>query len=105
MAFKVRRLEVADDRSDFRSGNGDIDRFFARFAGQNQFRHHIGTTYVAVDDKGAIAGFATVSPSEIAPESLAPAKRKQLPKYPLPVLRLARAGTPTCCCRPLSGWP
>ncbi|HEX7477390.1 MAG TPA: GNAT family N-acetyltransferase [Polyangiales bacterium] len=92
MAFKVRRLEADDDRSGFRSGNVDLDRFFARYAGQNQFRHHIGTTYVAIDETGVIAGFATVSPSELAPETMPPSKRKRLPKYPVPVLRLARLG-------------
>lgn len=92
MTFKVRRLEPDDDRSAFRSGNIDIDRFFARYAGQNQFRHHIGTTYVAVDEVGAIAGFGAVSPSELAPDMMAPSKRKGLPKYPVPVLRLARLG-------------
>jgi hypothetical protein len=50
----VRRLEPRDDRTRFRSGNVDLDRFFARYAGQNQFRHHIGTTYVAVDEERGI---------------------------------------------------
>lgn len=88
--LKVRRLEPTDDRSEFRSGNVDLDRFFLRYAGQNKFRHHIGTTYIAVDASGQIFGFATVSASEIAPEALHPAKRKRLPKYPIPALRLAR---------------
>lgn len=68
----------------------DLDRFFARYAGQNQFRHHIGTTYVAVDDAGVIAGFATVAASELASDALPASKRRGLPRYPLPVLRLAR---------------
>jgi len=89
MAISVRRLRPDDDRSQFRSGNIDLDRFFQRFAGQNQFRHHLGTTYVAVED-GAILGFATVAPSEIATDGLPEARRKRLPRYPLPVLRLAR---------------
>ena len=90
MTFKVRRLEPTDDRARFRSGNVELDRFFLRYAGQNQFRHHIGTSYVAVDADGRIVGFATVSASEIAPEALDPTKRKRVPKYPIPVLRLAR---------------
>lgn len=92
MAFEIRKLTPEDDRSRFRSGNADLDRFFARYAGQNQFRHHIGTTYVAVAGGGAIAGFATVSASEISPGSMPAVKRKRLPRYPLPVLRLARLG-------------
>lgn len=90
MTVKVRRLEEEDDRSAFRSGNADLDRFFSSYAGQNQFRHHIGTTYVAIDAAGAIVGFATVAASEIPPEILPAARRKKLPRYPVPVLRLAR---------------
>jgi GNAT superfamily N-acetyltransferase len=90
MAPKVRRLTVDDDRSEFRSGNVDLDRFFQRYAGQNQFRHHIGTTYVAVDDDGTILGFATVAASELTTRTLPVSKRKKLPQYPIPVLRLAR---------------
>jgi GNAT superfamily N-acetyltransferase len=85
----VRRLRPDDDRTDFRSGNIELDRFFARYAGQNQFRHHIGTTYVAVDGS-AIVGFATVAASELTCSKLALAALKRLPSYPLPVLRLAR---------------
>ena len=86
----VRRLEATDDREAFESGDVDLDRFFRRFAGQNQFRHHIGTTYVAVGDDGIIAGFATVTASEIASEKFSVARRRRMPGYPLPVLRLAR---------------
>ena len=78
---KVRRLEPADDRSAFRSGNADHDRFFHRYAGQEEFLQQIGTTYVAVDDAERILGFATVIGSEIAGAPKTPA---------LPVLRLAR---------------
>lgn len=92
MAIAVRRLRPGDDRSRFRSGNIDLDRFFQRFAGQNQFRHHVGTTYVAVEGD-AILGFATVAPSEIAVDNLPETQRKRLPRYPLPVLRLARLAT------------
>ncbi len=86
----VRRLEAGDDRSEFRSGNIDLDRFFARYAGQNQFRHHIGTTYVGIGEDKAIAGFVTVAASELVAARLPEAKPKRLPAYPIPVLRLAR---------------
>lgn len=63
--FEVRRLEPDDDRSGFRSGNVELDRFFLRYAGQNQFRHHIGTTYIAGVKPEAVAfyeklGFLTL---------------------------------------------
>ncbi|MCG6967557.1 MAG: GNAT family N-acetyltransferase [Chromatiaceae bacterium] len=87
--IRVRRLEPRDDRSGFRSGNIDLDRFFQRYAGQNQFRHHIGTTYVAVQGD-QIVGFATVSSGELAAETVTKTLRRRLPAYPLPILRLAR---------------
>jgi GNAT superfamily N-acetyltransferase len=92
MAIAIRRLSPGDDRSAFHSGNIELDRFFQRFAGQNQFRHHVGTTYVAIEDD-VILGYATVAPSEIAVDGLPESRRKRLPRYPLPVLRLARLAT------------
>jgi predicted N-acetyltransferase YhbS len=93
MIVSVRRLRSTDDRSGFRSGQVDLDRFFLRFAGQNQFRHHLGTTYVAASEDDLIVGFATVSASQIEVKDLPVAKTKRLPNYPLPVLRLARLAT------------
>lgn len=68
--YTVRKLRPTDDRKAFASGNVELDRFFWLYAGQNQFRQHLGTTYVAVDDADRIAGFATVTASEIAPDAI-----------------------------------
>ena len=87
--MEIRALRAADDRSRFRSGDPDLDRFFAGFAGQNQFKHHLGVTYVAVEDR-SILGFATVAPGQVEIDGLPASARKKLPSYPLPVLRLAR---------------
>jgi len=89
VAIEVRLLRKADDRSSFRSGDEQLDLFFHGYAGQNQFRHHIGSTYVAVE-AGIIAGFATVSVGHIEIEKLPSSLRRKLPDYPLPILRLAR---------------
>lgn len=85
----IRRLKPRDDRSGFRSGNIELDRFFQRYAGQNQFRYHIGTTYVAVQGD-CITGFVTVSSGEMVADKLSKALRRRLPSYPLPILRIAR---------------
>lgn len=89
MAIEVRRLRPTDDRSSFRSGDIELDRFFQRYAGQNQFRHHVGTTYLAVEN-GKVLGFVTVAPSQLEIDALPRSKARRLPAYPLPVLRLAR---------------
>jgi GNAT superfamily N-acetyltransferase len=87
--IEIRALREADNRASFRSGDADLDRFFQQFAGQNQFRHHLGVTYVAVDDQN-ILGFATVAAAHVEIDELPAVVRRKLPHYPLPVLRLAR---------------
>ena len=87
--IEVRQLRPDDRRDLFESGDVDLDRFFQKFAGQNQFRLHIGTTYVAVD-AAEIVGFVTLSATSITIADLPNALRKRLPKHPLPALRLAR---------------
>ncbi len=87
--MRIRRLGKADDRSGFHSGQPDLDRWFHRFAGQNQFRHYLGVTYVA-ESGGELVGFVTVTPSMIEIDALPPRLAKRLPRYPLPVLRIAR---------------
>jgi GNAT superfamily N-acetyltransferase len=89
LEVRVRRLQPRDDRSGFRSGNINLDRFFQQYAGQNQFRHHIGASYVAVHGD-QIAGFVTVSSGELVAEKLTRNLRRRLPSYPLPILRMAR---------------
>jgi GNAT superfamily N-acetyltransferase len=85
----IRALREGDDRSRFRSGDADLDRFFVRFAAQNMFRHYVGVTYVAAQDE-RVHGFATVAPGHIEIERLPVSARRGLPRYPLPMLRLAR---------------
>jgi len=87
--MEIRALRESDDRHTFRSGDADLNRFLQKYAGQNQFRHHIGATYVAVEGN-RVAGYATVAPGHIEIEDLPSTQRKKLPGYPLPILRLAR---------------
>lgn len=87
--MEIRILRPSDERAGFRSGDADLDRFLQKYAGQNQFRHHVGTTYVAVED-ARILGYATVAPGHIEVDELPERLRRRLPSYPLPVLRLGR---------------
>jgi predicted N-acetyltransferase YhbS len=87
--MEIRALRPADDRGAFHSGDEALDRFFHAYAGQNQFRHYLGVTYVTVDGQ-RILGFATVAPRHIDIEGLPQRSRQSLPRYPLPVLGLAR---------------
>ncbi len=86
--MEIRALRASDNRSAFQSGDEVLDRFFHRYAGQNQFRHHLGVTYVAVED-GRVLGFATVAARHVDIEDLPERLRKKLPRYPIPALGLA----------------
>lgn len=87
--MEIRALRPEDDRTSFRPGDADLDHYLHQFAGQNQFRHHLGVTYVAVEDR-TILGFATIAAAHVEIDDLPVTVRRKLPRYPLPVLRLAR---------------
>jgi predicted N-acetyltransferase YhbS len=92
MTAEIRELRKGDNRSDFDCGDDTLNLFFRKYAGQNQFRHHIGVTYVVVRENG-IMGYATVSPASLDADAL-PTGRK-LPFFPVPVLRIARLAVAT----------
>ena len=87
MTVEIRRLRRGDHRRAFRSGDEALDLYFHRYAGKNQFRHHVGVTYIAVDDERTL-GFATVAAASLEADDLPNGRR--MPPYPLPVLRIAR---------------
>ena len=87
MTVEIRSLQRSDNRRGFQSGDEALDVYFHRYAGQNQFRHHLGVTYVAVE-ADRILGFATVSPGSLDAELLPSGRRP--PPYPVPILRVAR---------------
>jgi GNAT superfamily N-acetyltransferase len=89
---EIRRLRPDDNRSIFSCGQPDLDRFFHHYAGQNQFKLHLATTYVAIIER-RVLGFATVTVGSLERKTLPSSRmRRRLPSYPLPVLRLARLG-------------
>lgn len=87
--MEVRRLERADDRAGFRSGNDSLDEYFHRYAGQNQFRHGVSVSYVAVAE-GEIVGFASVSAGSVDAREMPRELFARIPYSELPILRLGR---------------
>jgi GNAT superfamily N-acetyltransferase len=87
MTVEIRALQRSDNRQAFRSGDEALDLFFHRYAGQNQFRHHIGVTYIAAEGE-RILGFVTVSPGSLDADDLPSGRRA--PPYPVSILRVAR---------------
>jgi GNAT superfamily N-acetyltransferase len=92
MTVEIRALQRHDDRRSFESGDDGLDLYFRRYAGQNQFRHHVGATYVAVDENEILA-FVTVAAGSLDAPTLP--EGEKLPPYPVPVLRVARLAVAT----------
>ena len=85
----IRRLLVGDDTGSFRCGDSEYDLFLQRYAGQNQDRLFVGTTYAALDG-ARVVGYVTVAVGQIDRDDIPGQSAGGLPRYPLPVLRLAR---------------
>lgn len=84
----VRILEVADDRRAFSCGHPDLDLYFRDYAGQHSRR---GLTRVEVAVlSGEIVGYSASAPGQITSTELPDGLQQRLPRYPLPILRLAR---------------
>ena len=87
MKVEIRALDPKDNRDTFSCGVAELDHYFQQYAGQNQFRHHIGTTYVAVTEDRVVVGYVTVSAVSLTNDDIG---KRKLPNYPLPVLKIAR---------------
>ncbi len=88
MAVPIERLATHHVRAGFDCGEGVLNDFLLRQAGQLQ-RRGFGKTYVALADDGVtITGYVSVSAGQVAtiqlPEGL------KLPRYPAPMLRVGR---------------
>ena len=89
MKIEIRKIRREDPVEGFECGEAELDLFLKRYARQNQFRHYIGVTYVAVDG-GEILGFVTLSAGSVNREELPKERQGSLPAYALPILRLSR---------------
>ena len=94
MKNEIRKLHKSDNLSSFDCGVVELNQFLKHYAKQNQFRHYIGTTYVAVVDD-VVIGYLSISASSIRIEEWSNELSKKLPKYPLPILRLTRLAVDT----------
>jgi GNAT superfamily N-acetyltransferase len=79
--------------ADFTCSQAELDRFLIRFAFANQ-QAGSATTYVAMFDREVI-GFYTLTVGQVAHAEAAPRLVKGLPRYPIPIVLLARLAVKT----------
>ena len=89
MKIEIRLLDKKDTLTTFDCGVVELNQFLQKYAKQNQFRHYIGVTYVAVAEE-RIVGYFSVSAGSIRIENVSNSMASSLPRYPLPILRLTR---------------
>lgn len=66
----IRALERSDVRTGFECGNPLLDRYLTDFAWQNQQRHRLSVTYVAVvEPTRSVLGYVAVSAGEVSPDA------------------------------------
>lgn len=79
--FRVERLTKAHDRSGFSCGVPALDRYLAQQASQDQ-RKRVAVVFVLIDTSATrIAGYYTLSASDVGLDALPESARKRLPLY------------------------
>lgn len=76
-------------RRNFSCGVVALDDYFKQFAKGNHVKN-IGKTFVLLGDNDFVIGYYTISMGSIDFSSLPEDFRARLPKYPVPVARIAR---------------
>ena len=87
---EIQQLDSTCERQDFDCGVPELNEFLRSYASQNE-RKGMGRTYVALE-KGSrrVIGYYTVSAGQVDFEYTPASVRKGLPRYPIPVIHLAR---------------
>jgi GNAT superfamily N-acetyltransferase len=92
--FRFERLSKSHPRKAFKSGQGQVDDWFATKALQNQEKH-LSVTKVLLDESGHIAAYYTLATGQVDFGDLPADVAKKLPRRMLPVAVLAWLGVAT----------
>lgn len=90
MSIVVELLSRTHERASFECGESALDEFIRRHARQNQERD-VSRTYVATrPGDSRVLGFYTLASGSVAFADVPESVRRRLPRYPVPVVHLAR---------------
>jgi GNAT superfamily N-acetyltransferase len=90
-AWREEAIHARHARNEFDCGSSALNEYLARYARQNH-RTGISKTFVAVaeDESTRILGYYSLSAGELAFDRVPREITERLPRYPLPIVRLAR---------------
>lgn len=80
--FRIEALSSAHNRKDFSCGVESLDRYFRELVAQD-IKRRISNCFVALDDRGGVAGFYTFAATGLPMAGLPADITKRLPRYPL----------------------
>ena len=88
--FCVAALDLASDRSGFRSGVEPLDQYFRAQVSQD-IKRRMTACFVATNAHGQIAAYYTLASASVLLADLPAALAKRLPRYPsVPAVRMGR---------------
>ena len=88
--FRIAPLVKDHDRGPFNSGSKPLDDYFRNQVTQD-IRRNVTACFVAISDKGHIAGYYTLASASVYLGDLPAKYKKKLPRYPtVPVVRMGR---------------
>lgn len=90
-SLHIAKLERRHAVEDFDCGQDDLNRFLLRFALSNQLAN-ASTTYVALADE-EVVGYYTLVVGEVTHVDAPDRLTKGMPRYPVPLMILARLAT------------
>lgn len=88
--WTITPLEATHDRTSFLCGEPSLDRFLKEFARQNEAKDFSRTYVLVRPEESRVVGYYTLAAGQIERENMPPGDVKKLPKYPVPVIVLAR---------------
>jgi ribosomal protein S18 acetylase RimI-like enzyme len=88
--WSIERVRKSHKRNAFSCGNTDLDEYLKRFARQNDATG-LGRTYVVTrPGSDLVLGYYTLSAGAVMFSDLPPESARSLPRYPIPVVLIAR---------------
>lgn len=87
--FKIIAFDSTIDRVVFDCGIKPLNDYLKKFAKNNHIKG-IGKTFFLIDSSKNLVGYYTVSMAEVLYDNLPEIAKKNLPRYPLPAMRIGR---------------
>jgi ribosomal protein S18 acetylase RimI-like enzyme len=89
-AWKIERIRKDHARESFDCGIEELNTFLRRYARQNE-EHGLSRTFVAVrGGSPRVLGYHTLRSGQVEIRNLSPDEVRRFPRYPVPVVHLAR---------------